>query len=156
MCCSVCLSFICFCLVFFNQMKQTSILDGNMQQYVYRQEPAKKCQRRTRITVRYPAYVPRLVIRRRFQRAVRMPTVIQTVRINPRSSGNLCLLSFFYTTILILVVLKHNILGFFKVVLIKIFNPIDLTCCRLYKQMIAYSRHTATPPNFSFACRSFA
>uniref|UniRef100_A0A8C6NCR1 Uncharacterized protein n=1 Tax=Melopsittacus undulatus TaxID=13146 RepID=A0A8C6NCR1_MELUD len=61
--------------------------DGNMQQYVYRQEPAKKCQRRTQVTVRYPAYVPRLVIRRRFQRAVRMPTVIQTVRINPRSSG---------------------------------------------------------------------
>ncbi|KFQ51932.1 Proteoglycan 4, partial [Nestor notabilis] len=66
--------------------------DGNMQQYVYRQEPAKKCQRRTQVTVRYPAYVPRLVIRRRFQRAVRMPTVIRTVRINPHSSGNLRLL----------------------------------------------------------------
>ncbi|NXC74280.1 PRG4 protein, partial [Anhinga anhinga] len=60
--------------------------DGNMQQYVYRQEPAKKCQRRTRLTVRYPAYVPRLVIRRRFQRAVRMPAVIQTVRVNPYPS----------------------------------------------------------------------
>ncbi|NXJ32106.1 PRG4 protein, partial [Ciconia maguari] len=66
--------------------------DGNMQQYVYRQEPAKKCQRRTQVTIRYPAYVPRLVIRRRFQRAARMPTVIQTVRINPYPSGNLCLL----------------------------------------------------------------
>ncbi|XP_075013118.1 uncharacterized protein LOC142085226 [Calonectris borealis] len=61
--------------------------DGNMQQYVYRQEPAKKCQRRTHVTVRYPVYVPRLVIRRRFQRAVRMPSVIQTVRINPYPSG---------------------------------------------------------------------
>uniref|UniRef100_A0A8D0F7U1 SMB domain-containing protein n=1 Tax=Strix occidentalis caurina TaxID=311401 RepID=A0A8D0F7U1_STROC len=61
--------------------------DGNMQQYVYRQEPAKKCQRRTQVTVRYPVYVPRLVIRRRFQRAVRMPTIIQTVRINPYPSG---------------------------------------------------------------------
>ncbi|NXK12126.1 PRG4 protein, partial [Herpetotheres cachinnans] len=63
--------------------------DGNMQQYVYRQEPAKKCQRRTQVTVRYPVYVPRLVIRRRFQRAVRMPTIIRTVRINPYQSGNL-------------------------------------------------------------------
>ncbi|NXR40288.1 PRG4 protein, partial [Zosterops hypoxanthus] len=62
--------------------------DGNMQQYVYRQEPAKKCQRRAQVTIRYPAFVPRLVIRRRFQRAVRMPTVIRTVRINPHSSGN--------------------------------------------------------------------
>ncbi|NWH90065.1 PRG4 protein, partial [Aegithalos caudatus] len=61
--------------------------DGNMQQYVYRQEPAKKCQRRARVTIRYPAFVPRLVIRRRFQRAVRMPTVIRTVRINPHSSA---------------------------------------------------------------------
>uniref|UniRef100_A0A8C2UIJ6 Proteoglycan 4 n=1 Tax=Coturnix japonica TaxID=93934 RepID=A0A8C2UIJ6_COTJA len=61
--------------------------DGNMQQYVYRQEPAKKCQRKARITIRYPAFVPRLVIRRRFQRAVGMPTVIQTVRINPYQSG---------------------------------------------------------------------
>lgn len=85
-------------------MKQMSLLDGNMQQYVYRQEPAKKCQRRTQVTIKYPAYVPRLVIRRRFQRAVRMPTVIQNVRINPYPSGNLCLLSFFYTTVLILVV----------------------------------------------------
>lgn len=91
-------------LVFFNQMKQMSILDGNMQQYVYKQEPAKKCQRRSQVTIRYPAYVPRLVIRRRFQRAVRMPTIIQTVRINPYPSGNLCLLSFFYTTVLLLVV----------------------------------------------------
>ncbi|XP_028942722.1 proteoglycan 4, partial [Antrostomus carolinensis] len=61
--------------------------DGNMQQYVYRQEPAKKCQRRAQVTIRYPAYVPRLIIRRRFPRAVRMPTVIQTVRINPYPSG---------------------------------------------------------------------
>ncbi|NWT42736.1 PRG4 protein, partial [Chroicocephalus maculipennis] len=66
--------------------------DGNMQQYVYRQEPAKKCQRRTHVTIKYPAFVPRLVIRRRFQRAARMPTVIQSVRINPYPSGNLCLL----------------------------------------------------------------
>uniref|UniRef100_A0A803WGD5 SMB domain-containing protein n=1 Tax=Ficedula albicollis TaxID=59894 RepID=A0A803WGD5_FICAL len=51
--------------------------DGNMQQYVYKQEPAKKCQRRARVTIRYPAFVPRVVIRRRFQRAVRMPTVIR-------------------------------------------------------------------------------
>lgn len=64
-----------------------SILDGNMQQYVYRQEPAKKCQQKARITIRYPAFVPRLVIRRRFQRAVGMPAVIQTVRINPFQSG---------------------------------------------------------------------
>uniref|UniRef100_A0A8C3JBZ3 SMB domain-containing protein n=2 Tax=Scolopacidae TaxID=8917 RepID=A0A8C3JBZ3_9CHAR len=49
--------------------------DGNMQQYVYRQEPAKKCQRRrTQVTIRYPAFVPRLVIRRRFQRAAGMPS----------------------------------------------------------------------------------
>ncbi|NWZ85606.1 PRG4 protein, partial [Poecile atricapillus] len=61
--------------------------DGNMQQYVYRQEPAKKCQRRARVTIRYPAFVPRLVIRRRFQRAVQMPTIIRTVRINPHPSG---------------------------------------------------------------------
>ncbi|KAL2301693.1 hypothetical protein Nmel_011084 [Mimus melanotis] len=61
--------------------------DGNMQQYVYRQEPAKKCQRRARVTIRYPAFVPRVVIRRRFQRAVRMPTVIRTVRINAQPSG---------------------------------------------------------------------
>ncbi|XP_027757761.1 proteoglycan 4 [Empidonax traillii] len=61
--------------------------DGNMQQYVYRQEPAKKCQRRARITIRYPAFVPRVVIRRRFQRAVQMPTVIRTVRVNPHPSG---------------------------------------------------------------------
>ncbi|KAJ7403311.1 hypothetical protein BTVI_78250 [Pitangus sulphuratus] len=61
--------------------------DGNMQQYVYRQEPAKKCQRRARITIRYPAFVPRVVIRRRFQRAVRMPTIIRTVRVNPHPSG---------------------------------------------------------------------
>ncbi|NXL60450.1 PRG4 protein, partial [Chordeiles acutipennis] len=66
--------------------------DGNMQQYVYRQEPAKKCQRRAQVTIRYPAYVPRLIIRRRFPRAVRMPTVIQSVRINPYPSGNLYLL----------------------------------------------------------------
>ncbi|NXB57308.1 PRG4 protein, partial [Struthidea cinerea] len=61
--------------------------DGNMQQYVYRQEPANKCQRRTRVTIRYPAFVPRVVIRRRFQRAVRMPTVIRTVRIHPHPSA---------------------------------------------------------------------
>jgi len=73
-----------------------SILDGNMQQYVYRQEPAKKCQQKARITIRYPAFVPRLVIRRRFQRAVGMPAVIQTVRINPYQSGNLCLFIFLY------------------------------------------------------------
>ncbi|NXH44583.1 PRG4 protein, partial [Dicaeum eximium] len=65
--------------------------DGNMQQYVYKQEPAKKCQRRARVTIRYPAFVPRVVIRRRFQRAVRMPTVIRTVRINPHPSGFLLL-----------------------------------------------------------------
>ncbi|KFU89743.1 Proteoglycan 4, partial [Chaetura pelagica] len=63
--------------------------DGNMQQYVYRQEPAKKCQRRrTQVTIRYPAFVPRLVIRRRVQRALRTPTIIQSVRINPHPSGN--------------------------------------------------------------------
>lgn len=67
--------------------KQTCVVDGNMQQYVYRQEPAKKCQRRAQVTIRYPAFVPRVVIRRRFQRAVRMPTVIRTVRINPHPSG---------------------------------------------------------------------
>ncbi|NXI77536.1 PRG4 protein, partial [Rhipidura dahli] len=61
--------------------------DGNMQQYVYRQEPAKKCQRRAQVTIRYPAFVPRVVIRRRFQRAVRMPTVIRTIRINPQASA---------------------------------------------------------------------
>lgn len=86
---------------FFKHIKPMSLLDGNMQQYVYRQEPAKKCQRKARITIRYPAFVPRLVIRRRFQRAVGMPTVIQTVRINPYQSGNLCLFVF-YTTIVIL------------------------------------------------------
>ncbi|KAI1236571.1 Proteoglycan 4, partial [Lamprotornis superbus] len=62
--------------------------DGNMQQYVYRQEPAKRCQRRARVTIRYPAFVPRVVIRRRFQRAVHMPTVVRTVRINVHPSGN--------------------------------------------------------------------
>ncbi|NWH60127.1 PRG4 protein, partial [Geococcyx californianus] len=63
--------------------------DGNMQQYVYRQGPVKRCQRRTHITIRYPSYVPRLVIRRRIPRAVRLPTIIQTVGINPIPSGNL-------------------------------------------------------------------
>ncbi|NXW57470.1 PRG4 protein, partial [Eurystomus gularis] len=63
--------------------------DGNMQQYVYRQEPAQKCRRRTQVTIRYPVYVPRLIIRRRFPRAVRVPTVIQTVRINPYPSDTL-------------------------------------------------------------------
>ncbi|NXR15626.1 PRG4 protein, partial [Semnornis frantzii] len=62
--------------------------DGNMQQYVYKQEPARKCQRRPRVTIRYPAYVPRIVIRRRFQREVRMPAVIQTVRVNPYPAAN--------------------------------------------------------------------
>ncbi|NWQ78232.1 PRG4 protein, partial [Columbina picui] len=66
--------------------------DGNMQQYVYKQEAAKQCQRRPRVTIRYPAFVPRLVIRRRFQRAVRNPTVIRTVRINPYPAGNFRLL----------------------------------------------------------------
>ncbi|NXB51006.1 PRG4 protein, partial [Leucopsar rothschildi] len=61
--------------------------DGNMQQYVYRQEPAKRCQRRARVTIRYPAFVPRVVIRRRFQRAVQMPTVVRTVRINVHPSA---------------------------------------------------------------------
>ncbi|NXX19379.1 PRG4 protein, partial [Podargus strigoides] len=60
--------------------------DGNVQQYVYRQEPAKKCQRRARVTIRYPAYVPRLIIRRRFPRAIRIPAIIQTVRVNPYPS----------------------------------------------------------------------
>lgn len=87
--------------IFYFLITLMSLLDGNMQQYVYRQEPAKKCQRKARITIRYPAFVPRLVIRRRFQRAVGLPTVIQTVRINPYPSGILCLLSFFYTIILI-------------------------------------------------------
>ncbi|NWH75767.1 PRG4 protein, partial [Piaya cayana] len=61
--------------------------DGNMQQYVYRQSPAKKCQRRTHVTIRYPGYVPRVVIRRRLPRAVRMPSIIQTIRINPIPSA---------------------------------------------------------------------
>lgn len=73
------------CLFFLT--KQPCVLDGNMQQYVYRQEPARKCQRRARVTIRYPAFVPRLVIRRRIQRSVQMPTIIRTVRINPHASG---------------------------------------------------------------------
>uniref|UniRef100_A0A8B9QJI2 SMB domain-containing protein n=1 Tax=Apteryx owenii TaxID=8824 RepID=A0A8B9QJI2_APTOW len=64
---------------------------GKIQQYVYKQEPAKKCKNKARLTIKYPAYVPRLVIRRRFQRAVRLQA-FQTVRINPYPSGNLCLL----------------------------------------------------------------
>lgn len=93
--------FVCvgFHLIFLNQIKQMSVLDGNMQQYVYKQEPAKQCQRRARVTIRYPAFIPRLVIRRRVQRAVRTPTIIRTVRINPYPAGNFRLLSFFYTTI---------------------------------------------------------
>ncbi|XP_067156633.1 proteoglycan 4 isoform X1 [Apteryx mantelli] len=58
---------------------------GKIQQYVYKQEPAKKCKNKARLTIKYPAYVPRLVIRRRFQRAVRLQA-FQTVRINPYPS----------------------------------------------------------------------
>ncbi|NXG30671.1 PRG4 protein, partial [Dromaius novaehollandiae] len=64
---------------------------GKIQQYIYKQEPAKKCKKKARVTIKYPAFVPRLVIRRRFQRAVRLQA-FQTVRINPYPSGNLCLL----------------------------------------------------------------
>uniref|UniRef100_A0A8C4KCJ2 Proteoglycan 4 n=1 Tax=Dromaius novaehollandiae TaxID=8790 RepID=A0A8C4KCJ2_DRONO len=45
---------------------------GKIQQYIYKQEPAKKCKKKARVTIKYPAFVPRLVIRRRFQRAVRL------------------------------------------------------------------------------------
>lgn len=77
-----------FCLGFFCVCKQVSVLDGNMQQYVYRQEPATQCRRRTHVTIRYPVFVPTLVIRRRFQRAARMPAPFQRVRVNPYPSGN--------------------------------------------------------------------
>lgn len=99
--------------IFFKLTKQTCVLDGNMQQYVYRQEPVKKCQRRARVTIRYPAFVPRVVIRRRFQRAVRMPTVIRTVRIHPHPSGNVVtkvLLAAAFTS----VGSDTTLLGFFK------------------------------------------
>ncbi|XP_059583648.1 proteoglycan 4 [Alligator mississippiensis] len=57
---------------------------GNMQHYIYRQEPAKKCKKKARVTIRYPA---RLVIRRRFERAIRTQTVYQTIKIQKYSTG---------------------------------------------------------------------
>ncbi|NXE49388.1 PRG4 protein, partial [Casuarius casuarius] len=65
---------------------------GKIQQYIYKQEPAKKCKKKAQVTIKYPAFVPRLVIRRRFQRAVRLQA-FQTVRINPYPSGNFLLLA---------------------------------------------------------------
>uniref|UniRef100_A0A7M4FBM2 Proteoglycan 4 n=2 Tax=Crocodylus porosus TaxID=8502 RepID=A0A7M4FBM2_CROPO len=60
---------------------------GNMQHYIYRQEPAKKCKKKARVIIRYPAYTPRLVIRRRFERAIRTQTVYQTIKIQKYSTG---------------------------------------------------------------------
>ncbi|EMP38791.1 Proteoglycan 4 [Chelonia mydas] len=65
---------------------------GSVQHYIYNQEPAKKCKKK--VYVRYPAYTPRAVIkRRRFERAVgsaimyRTPVMYHTLRINHNPSG---------------------------------------------------------------------
>ncbi|NWY07286.1 PRG4 protein, partial [Nothoprocta ornata] len=64
---------------------------GKIQQYIYKQEAVKTCKNKPRVTIKYPAYVPTLVIRRRFQRAVRLQA-FHTVRINSHPAGNLRLL----------------------------------------------------------------
>ncbi|XP_048338453.1 proteoglycan 4 [Sphaerodactylus townsendi] len=56
---------------------------GNVQQYTYKQESAKKCQKKI-VTVNYPAYKAKTVIRRqrrRFERAVRPHQIFRTIRI---------------------------------------------------------------------------
>ncbi|XP_006110929.3 proteoglycan 4 isoform X1 [Pelodiscus sinensis] len=65
---------------------------GNVQHYVYNQEPAKKCKKK--VYVRYPAYTPRAVIkRRRFERAIRSavvyrtPVMSHTIRLHHNPSG---------------------------------------------------------------------
>uniref|UniRef100_A0A8C6YHK5 SMB domain-containing protein n=1 Tax=Nothoprocta perdicaria TaxID=30464 RepID=A0A8C6YHK5_NOTPE len=63
---------------------------GKIQQYIYKQEAVKTCKNKPRVTIKYPAYVPTLVIRRRFQRAVRLQA-FHTVRINSHPAGNLFL-----------------------------------------------------------------
>uniref|UniRef100_A0A674JMP5 SMB domain-containing protein n=1 Tax=Terrapene triunguis TaxID=2587831 RepID=A0A674JMP5_9SAUR len=65
---------------------------GSVQHYIYNQEPAKKCKKK--VYVRYPAYTPRAVIKRkRFERAIRSaivyhtPVMYHTLRINHNPSG---------------------------------------------------------------------
>ncbi|XP_074924375.1 proteoglycan 4 [Chelonoidis abingdonii] len=65
---------------------------GSVQRYIYNQEPVKKCKKK--VYVRYPAYTPRAVIkRRRFERAIRSaimyrtPVMYHTLRINHNPSG---------------------------------------------------------------------
>ncbi|KGL77604.1 Proteoglycan 4, partial [Tinamus guttatus] len=65
---------------------------GRIQQYIYKQEPVKACRNKPQVAIKYPAYVPTLVIRRRFQRAVRLQA-FHTVRINPQPAGNCLLLA---------------------------------------------------------------
>ncbi|NXA49141.1 PRG4 protein, partial [Nothocercus julius] len=65
---------------------------GRIQQYIYKQEPVRPCRNKPRVAIKYPAYVPTLVIRRRFQRAVRLQA-FHTVRINPHPAGNCLLLA---------------------------------------------------------------
>uniref|UniRef100_A0A8C8RVU6 SMB domain-containing protein n=1 Tax=Pelusios castaneus TaxID=367368 RepID=A0A8C8RVU6_9SAUR len=67
---------------------------GSVQHYIYNQEPAKKCKKK--VNVRYPAYTPRAVIkRRRFERAIRSavvyrtPVMHHTVRIYQNPTGQL-------------------------------------------------------------------
>uniref|UniRef100_H9G5L5 SMB domain-containing protein n=1 Tax=Anolis carolinensis TaxID=28377 RepID=H9G5L5_ANOCA len=54
---------------------------GNLQQYTYKQEGPKKCKKKI-VSVKYPIYKPKPVIRRRrrFERAVR-PHFIRSVRV---------------------------------------------------------------------------
>uniref|UniRef100_A0ABM5G991 Proteoglycan 4 n=1 Tax=Pogona vitticeps TaxID=103695 RepID=A0ABM5G991_9SAUR len=56
---------------------------GNLQQYTYKQEGPKKCRKKV-VTVKYPAYKPKAIIRRkrrRFERAVRPHQVFRSVRV---------------------------------------------------------------------------
>ncbi|XP_074859416.1 proteoglycan 4 [Carettochelys insculpta] len=65
---------------------------GSVQRYIYNQEPAKTCKKK--VYVRYPAYTPRAVIkRRRFDRAIRSaimyhtPVMSHSIRIHHNPSG---------------------------------------------------------------------
>uniref|UniRef100_A0A8D0GH81 SMB domain-containing protein n=1 Tax=Sphenodon punctatus TaxID=8508 RepID=A0A8D0GH81_SPHPU len=61
---------------------------GNVQQYTYKQEPTKKCKKKQYITVKYPSYTQKAVIRRRrFERALRPPQIYRTIRINYYPTG---------------------------------------------------------------------
>uniref|UniRef100_A0A670IFM7 Proteoglycan 4 n=1 Tax=Podarcis muralis TaxID=64176 RepID=A0A670IFM7_PODMU len=60
---------------------------GNLQQYTYKQGGTKKCSKKKVVTVNYPAYKPKAVIRkrrRRFERSVRPAQILRTVRVQHR------------------------------------------------------------------------